>query len=146
MKRLMLVLVVFALGLQAAAREPQEPTTEKAAPEAAAESAGAPDKLLISAPEPQAENPKLRLGHPLDPADVAILTGKSGAGSGQEGYSARAAVVLDMSAGPLYGRGASLLNPFRSRFSSRLWLADGPPLFFLRGRHPSPWTGRFKFD
>jgi hypothetical protein len=69
------LLLLLAAALPLSAQEPQpEPQPE---PQAETQPAEVPaGESLASVNEEPAENPKVKLGHPLDPADVATLTGR----------------------------------------------------------------------
>lgn len=103
MRPLLLLLLTAALPL--CAQEPQQPPPET--------QTSADTPIDEQTPAASDENPKLRLGHPLDPADVATLTGRSSQ-QDRRRYS-EPAVYLNVPGE--YGN---------------LWLRDAPtlPLFF----------------
>jgi len=108
-------LLLLAAALPLSAQEPQPQPTE-AAPETTTNE--------VAPPADTTENPKLKLGHPLDPADVATLTGRDA-----EPQRRYAEPVVYLTIPGDYGN---------------LWLQDAPvpPLFFgstrnLHGRRLS---------
>ena len=109
MRLCILLLLTAALALGAAAQQPEEAPPQRAGPAAQPARGRQSEKFASVAPVP--ENPRLKLGHPLDPVDVATLTGKPQGPT----YLTKA--------GP---DGHSVYFSIPETWGNR-WLADGPP-------------------
>lgn len=114
--RVLLLLLTSAVCLSAAAQQPAEPAEEP----------------QVQQPAPEPENPRTKLGHPLDPADVATLTGRPQSNFGwTAGDYGRPAVVIDL--GPQAGYRGNWLRAPRP-LGVDLWFWDHS-VVFIGGKH-----------
>jgi len=102
------ILVMLAAPAFVLAQETQ-PSQQKPPEKPAAETQKAPEKPLTTAEKIRAQQPPApKPGHPLDPADVDVLTGKTKAANPYGPYGGR--VVVDPYSGFGYPMGGSLYN------------------------------------
>ena len=103
------ILVLLAAPAFVLAQETQQSQPAKPPEKPAAETQKAPEKPLTPAEKIRAQQPPApKPGHPLDPADVDVLTGKNKPANPYGPYGGR--VVVDPYSGFGYPMGGSLYN------------------------------------
>lgn len=134
------ILLMLAAPAFVLAQETQQ-SQQKPPEKPAAETQKAPEKPLTTAEKIRAQQPAApKPGHPLDPADVDVLTGKNKAANPYGPYGGR--IVVDPYSGFGYPMGGSLYN--QSVFSTPGGsMLSGSPFVFgdMGGRRIALWNG-----